>query len=129
MDSTQAPVLVSIDRGALGPGSGGVVIFADTSLFFTDFLVPVWPHTEEAIRRFRNALAYVGPGPVPPAACYANCDESSTCPILNVGDFICFLQAYAAGDPHANCNGSTTPPVLSVDDFICFQQAFAAGCP
>jgi N-acetylneuraminic acid mutarotase len=29
--------------------------------------------------------------------CYANCDNSSTPPILNVGDFTCFLQKYAAG--------------------------------
>ena len=26
-------------------------------------------------------------------------------------------------------DGSTTPPVLNVSDFICFQQRFAAGCP
>jgi len=30
---------------------------------------------------------------------------------------------------YANCDGSTTPPVLNVSDFICFQSQFAAGCP
>ena len=31
------------------------------------------------------------------AACYANCDGSTTPPILNANDFQCFLNAYAAG--------------------------------
>ena len=35
----------------------------------------------------------------------------------------------AAGDPYANCDGSTTPPILNVADFSCFLNAFAAGCP
>jgi hypothetical protein len=61
-------------------------------------------------------------------ACYANCDASTTPPILNVADFVCFQQHFAAGDPSANCDGSTTPPILNVADFVCFQQRFAAGC-
>jgi trimeric autotransporter adhesin len=61
--------------------------------------------------------------------CYANCDNSTTAPILNVGDFTCFLQRFAAADPYANCDGSTATPVLNVGDFTCFLQRFAAGCP
>jgi hypothetical protein len=61
--------------------------------------------------------------------CYANCDTSTTQPVLNVADFSCFLNRYAAGDPYANCDGSTTPPILNVADFSCFLNAFAAGCP
>jgi hypothetical protein len=61
--------------------------------------------------------------------CDANCDGSTTVPVLNVGDFTCFLQRYAAGDPYANCDASTTPPVLNVGDFTCFLQRYAAGCP
>jgi autotransporter-associated beta strand protein len=64
-----------------------------------------------------------------PQACYANCDGSTTAPVLNVGDFTCFLQKFAAGDPYANCDQSTTPPVLNVGDFTCFLQKYAAGCP
>jgi hypothetical protein len=30
---------------------------------------------------------------------------------------------------YANCDGSTTEPVLTVDDFICFINNFAQGCP
>jgi glucose/arabinose dehydrogenase len=62
--------------------------------------------------------------------CYANCDGSTTSPSLNVLDFSCFLNAFAAGDCYANCDKSTTPPVLNVLDFGCFLNAFAAGtCP
>jgi hypothetical protein len=62
------------------------------------------------------------------SACYPNCDNSTTPPVLNVNDFICFQSAFAAGNTYANCDHSTTPPVLNVNDFICFQSAFAAGC-
>ena len=63
-----------------------------------------------------------------PPPCYANCDGSTTPPILNVLDFGCFLNQFAAGDTRANCDGSTTVPVLNVLDFGCFLNRFAAGC-
>src|SRR5262249_26220098 len=63
-----------------------------------------------------------------PAGCYANCDNSTTTPVLNVNDFICFQTKFAAGDSYANCDGSSVPPVLNVNDFICFQSKFAGGC-
>jgi hypothetical protein len=62
-------------------------------------------------------------------SCYPNCDASTAAPILNVGDFTCFLQRFAAADAYANCDRSTAPPVLNVGDFTCFLQRFAAGCP
>ena len=68
---------------------------------------------------------WAGGGQTP---CYANCDSSTTAPILNVADFTCFLQRFAAADPYANCDNSTTNPVLNVADFTCFLQRFAAGC-
>jgi hypothetical protein len=61
--------------------------------------------------------------------CYPNCDNSTTSPVLNVQDFTCFLQRYAAGDTYANCDNSTTAPTLNVQDFTCFLQSYAAGCP
>jgi hypothetical protein len=64
-----------------------------------------------------------------PASCYANCDQSTASPVLNVADFTCFLQRFAAADPYANCDGSTAQPTLNVADFTCFLQKFAAGCP
>jgi hypothetical protein len=81
--------------------------------------------------------SWVGPltacGPAPhaicQAPCYANCDGSTVHPILNVDDFSCFINRFAAGDPWANCDNSTVAPVLNVDDFACFINRFAAGCP
>ncbi|MFN0133707.1 MAG: GC-type dockerin domain-anchored protein [Phycisphaerales bacterium] len=60
--------------------------------------------------------------------CNANCDRSGP-PALNVADFICFLNKFAAGDPYANCDASTTAPVLNVADFICFLNKYGTGCP
>ena len=67
---------------------------------------------------------------LPPSqpACYANCDQSTSPPILNANDFQCFLNQFAAADSNANCDGSTAPPVLNANDFQCFLNAFAAGC-
>jgi subtilisin-like proprotein convertase family protein len=71
-------------------------------------------------------------------ACYANCDGSTTAPVLNVDDFTCFINSYAAAQAlptaqqitaYANCDGSTTSPVLNVDDFTCFINQYAQGCP
>ena len=62
------------------------------------------------------------------AACYANCDQSTIPPVLNVNDFSCFLNRYAAGDSYANCDQSTIAPVLNVNDFSCFLNRYAAGC-
>jgi hypothetical protein len=70
--------------------------------------------------------------------CYANCDASTTAPILNVEDFACFINAFAAAQSlppaqqvtnYANCDASTVMPVLNVEDFACFINRFAAGCP
>jgi hypothetical protein len=72
------------------------------------------------------------------APCYANCDGSTTEPVLNVEDFVCFVAEFATGlalppehqiTHYANCDGSTAHPVLNVEDFVCFVAAFASGCP
>ncbi|MFN0131757.1 MAG: FG-GAP-like repeat-containing protein [Phycisphaerales bacterium] len=62
-------------------------------------------------------------------SCVANCDCSATPPALNVNDFVCFLNRFAANDRYANCDGSTTQPILNINDFVCFNNQFAAGCP
>jgi hypothetical protein len=94
-------------------------------------------------RRFQNSSSGMerafsitpGSGPQP---CYANCDNSTVPPILNVEDFSCFVNEFAAAQalPHqqqvthyANCDESTTAPVLNVEDFSCFINRFAQGCP
>jgi murein tripeptide amidase MpaA len=69
--------------------------------------------------------------------CYANCDQSTAAPVLNVDDFSCFINRFAMAQAlpyeqqvtsYANCDGSTVAPVLNVDDFGCFINAFALGC-
>jgi trimeric autotransporter adhesin len=76
--------------------------------------------------------------PSGPQPCYANCDNSTTEPVLNVEDFVCFVNEFAAGlglppaqqiTHYANCDNSTTEPVLNVEDFICFISEFSQGCP
>ncbi|MEX2218684.1 MAG: hypothetical protein WD749_07980 [Phycisphaerales bacterium] len=80
-----------------------------------------------AAKAWNGGIRYtLGTGPAP---CYANCDGSTTAPVLNVADFGCFLTRYAAGEAYANCDGSTTPPALNVADFGCFLTKYAAGCP
>lgn len=72
-----------------------------------------------------------------PNICYANCDHSTSTPFLNVNDFVCYLNAFAAGMSmtpaqqqacYANCDGSSTPPILNIVDFVCFNNKFAVGC-
>ena len=48
--------------------------------------------------------------------------------MLNVLDFGCFLNRFAARDPWANCDNSTMPPTLNVLDFACYLNRFAAAC-
>jgi hypothetical protein len=62
------------------------------------------------------------------SGCYPNCDGSTIVPFLNVLDFNCFLNKFAAGNTYANCDGSTIAPILNVLDFNCFLNKFAAGC-
>jgi hypothetical protein len=60
--------------------------------------------------------------------CYANCDASSAPPLLNINDFLCFLNAFARRDPYANCDLSSASPALNVNDFQCVLNAYASGC-
>ncbi len=53
---------------------------------------------------------------------YADCDGSGG---LDFFDFLCFQNAFAAGDSYANCDGAGG---LDFFDFLCFQNEFAGGC-
>jgi hypothetical protein len=48
------------------------------------------------------------------SSCYPNCDGSTAAPSLNVADFVCFQNRFAAGHPYANCDRSTAAPTLNV---------------
>jgi hypothetical protein len=83
-------------------------------------------YAENGLTLRNEAFLWIGSVP---GACYANCDASTAAPALNVADFTCFLQRYAAGELYANCDLSTAAPLLNVADFTCFLQRYAAGCP
>jgi len=94
----------------------------------------------DALQSFNNELwvggsfTVIGGRFVPSIArlfcdCYANCDGSTTVPVLSANDFQCFLNAFASGDPYANCDASAVLPVLTANDFQCFLNRFATGCP
>jgi len=55
-------------------------------------------------------------------ACPADCDGSGT---LDFFDFLCFQDAFDAGDLSADLDGDG---LLTVFDFLEFQNAFDAGC-
>jgi hypothetical protein len=114
---------VSNTTGTYRPVSGQL------SSFLGQNAQGVWRlEAEDCAGSFLGSIEFVrlAFGQVP---CYANCDGSTVSPVLNVADFTCFLQRYAAGDSYANCDGSTTSPTLNVADFTCFLQRYAAGCP
>jgi hypothetical protein len=109
------PVIEDPREGAIAPDS---------------FLGVTQNSDAQGFRDLFNCLKLTGDDDCPPAApCYANCDSSSAAPVLNVADFSCFLQRYAAGSAYANCDSSTVAPTLNVSDFTCFLQQYAAGCP
>lgn len=128
-------VLLSVDGGATYPASLAAAI-NDTGAYY--WTIPALQTASARIRvvvRDAQGNTSVDESDAnftiggPPPACYANCDGSTAAPALNVNDFTCFQNRFAAGDPRANCDQSTTAPVLNVNDFVCFLNAFSAGCP
>ena len=56
-------------------------------------------------------------------SCYGDCDSNG---VLDIFDFLCFQNAFVAGDPYADCDRDGQ---WTLFDFVCFQSAFVAGCP
>jgi hypothetical protein len=81
---------------------------------------------EELINAGGGALQQSGVLLVGCPNCYSNCDLSQGPKRLNVNDFVCFINKYAALDPYANC---TLDAVIDIADFSCFMTKFAQGCP
>jgi hypothetical protein len=57
------------------------------------------------------------------AGCYPDCDGSG---MLDLFDFLCFVNEFNNGNPYADCDGSGT---LDLFDFLCFVNEFNNGCP
>lgn len=58
-----------------------------------------------------------------PAPCYADCDGNGA---LNIFDYICFGQAFAAQSGYADCDNSGS---FNIFDYICYGSEYSAGCP
>ncbi|MCH7791845.1 MAG: hypothetical protein IID31_06160 [Planctomycetes bacterium] len=77
--------------------------------------------------RLRNIFH---PGPTPNVcqesagwSCYGDCDSNG---VLDIFDFLCFQNAFVAGDPYADCDRDGQ---WTLFDFVCFQSEFVGGCP
>jgi len=57
------------------------------------------------------------------ASCGADCDGDGS---LTIFDYLCFQNAFNAGDPDADCDGDGE---VTAADFACFQSRFMSGCP
>ncbi len=57
--------------------------------------------------------------------CYPDCDAFGG---LSANDFQCFMNKFAVGSRYANCDESTSGPMLTANDFQCYLNKFAAGC-
>jgi hypothetical protein len=123
--SVWAGTAASWNRPPCGAADGGLLAFGRSG--HSPIGIDALCRWLRALHRQDRDHAILWSAPVP-GVCYPNCDNSTVAPILNVADFICFLNKYAAGDPYANCDGSTAAPTLNVADFICFMNAYAAGC-
>ena len=56
-------------------------------------------------------------------SCYGDCDSNG---VLDIFDFLCFQNAFVAGDPYADCDRDGQ---WTLFDFVCFQSEFVGGCP
>lgn len=61
-----------------------------------------------------------------PPFCYADCDRSTGNRVLDIHDYICFMNHYNQQTVYSNCNNDAN---LDIFDIICFSNHFAAGCP
>ena len=99
--------------GSTARGNGG-------NTYFNAFLYDCLGSLPDVAQYVENQIRIVVG--LAPFDCYADCDASGT---LTFFDFLCFQNAFAAGDDYADCDNSGA---IDVQDFLCFQNAFAAGC-
>lgn len=60
---------------------------------------------------------------------YADCDNSTGPGVMDIFDFLCFIDSFISGTAYAcDCDNSTGPEGCDIFDFLCFQTAFVTGC-
>lgn len=102
--------LAVIEREAIGPDGGAVVLTADTSAFFDLFISP------DSETFALNSISYAW------KVCPADLNHDGELTIL---DFLHFQISFLKGEPSADCNEDG---LLNVLDFVCFQALFKLGC-
>jgi hypothetical protein len=114
-------IYFTITSGSISYTNGPLGAFENDDLRFEDRGAGiVYPWSSIFQPRIWNGTIYYE---LLDGGCYADCDESGD---LDFFDFLCFQNAFAAGEPYADCDGSGS---LDFFDFLCFQNEFAAGCP
>jgi hypothetical protein len=144
--STTSPVLYySVNLADLGAGGAAFVAATPPGAAFVigaDGKIPGLPAYTFNLAPFVYipGVGWVATGPAPAGmvityegsmtyegdCCYANCDQSAVLPILNVNDFVCFLNRFATNDSYADCDRNGA---FNVNDLVCFVNQFAVGCP
>jgi hypothetical protein len=123
-----APLTYTWRRGCTILANGGSISGANTSTLVID---PV--SAADAGPYEVSVNSYAIPTATLSVTCYSNCDASTVSPLLNVNDFTCFQNHFAAGASSANCDLSTAPPLLtSTTSFVSSTntpQAAANGSP
>ncbi len=69
-------------------------------------------------------IQFGGVSPQGEPGCYADCTGDG---ILDLFDFLCFVNAFNAASPAANCDHDCAQK-LDLFDFLCYTNAFNAGC-
>jgi len=76
-----------------------------------------------------QALSFLGPATAPGGANSTDYALTSGAAMFESNGHATFTVAGGAAPCYPNCDGSTIAPVLNVLDFNCFLNRFAAGCP
>jgi hypothetical protein len=75
------------------------------------------------VRQHYEALVGDGNGG---EVCYADVNGDG---VLDLFDFLAFVNLFNAGDPQADCVANACEPQLDLFDFLCFVNEFNSGCP
>lgn len=77
----------------------------------------------------RSLIVDIGPYEAHGPTCWPDGDHSSGKGVLDVFDFLFFLNAFSQQLPYAcDCDESTGVDVCDVFDYLCFANRFHAGC-
>ena len=92
----------------------------------SDCVAAYWSPAGHGDEMMAQAVAFAAGGG---GGCYADCDTSTGVGVLDIFDFLCFGNRFAANDPYAcDCDTTTGPGVCDIFDFLCFGNEFNAGC-